>query len=392
MGAADSSAGEPSPVAGTTTTSLPVDPEPGETQPIDHTLDLVGDTDTDSDSAAATPPDAAPPTPLPSIDGVPDAAIPGIITPSRDLADPGFSATTDAFFRLARANPATSLTVVRNGEIVWSAASGSTIDGQPTLSDSPMVVASVSKFVVAVGVTRLESLGLLRTDDPVPWSDMGLSPGTEWNDVTVRELLDHTGGLRKLRTSWFTGQGSCRDYIPYLLTSAPTGDRGRWVYSNGNFCLLGLLLESQTGLPLDQALQQLVFDPIGADGVHLTDAGLAPTDVAHAPGVDRLSRLGGAGTLVMSTDDVAVLAGTLAPGDRWLLRPPGMFTDQYGYGHTGTIEGAKACVWLLDGGSTTVAATVAGDSPSTGGSVCDIIVPAVATDLGMNAGRPDRTP
>lgn len=255
-----------------------------------------------------------------------------------------------------------------------------------------MVVASVSKIVVAVAVARLHQQGAIDVAAPVPWTDLGLAPHPGWADVTVRELLDHRSGLAKARFSWFTGQGTCPEYVPSLLTSPPLGHRGTWVYSNGNYCLLGLLVAERTGLALDDALQHLVFDPVGVDGVHLTDGGLQPGDLPHFEGVARLSRLGGAGTLIVSTDDLAVMLGRLIPADFETLQAPGVFTDQYGFGHTGTIDGAKACVWLLDFGTTVISATIAGNSVSSGGSVCDAVVPAVATDLGIGAGRPDRTP
>lgn len=312
--------------------------------------------------------------------------------PERPLANPFFGESNDAFDRLAAANAAASMTIARGGEIVFTRASGRTIDDLEASGDSPMVVASVSKIIVAVGVARLHDAGLVDVAAPVPWADLGLTPDPAWGDVTVRELLDHTSGLTKSRFSWFTGEGTCRDYVPNLLTSPPLAHRGQWVYSNGNYCLLGLLIEHRSGLPLDQALQQLVFDPVGADGVHLTSGGLQPGDVVHPEGVDRLSRLGGAGTLIVSTDDTAVALGRLTAADLAILQPPGVFTDQYGWGHTGTVDGAKACIWVFDGGDTVVSATIAGNSVGTGGGVCDIVVPAVAVDLGFGGERPVRTP
>jgi CubicO group peptidase (beta-lactamase class C family) len=255
-----------------------------------------------------------------------------------------------------------------------------------------MVVASVSKIIVAIAIARLHEQGLVDVFAPFPWADVGLDPNDGWSDVTIRELLDHRSGLSKARYSWFTGEGTCRDYVPSLLTSPPNGDRGRWVYSNGNYCLLGLLVEQRTGEPLDVALQQLVFDPIGASGVHLTYGGLLPGDQPHPDGVDRLSRLGGAGTLIVSTDDTAMALARMTPVDRMILQPPGVFTDQYGFGHTGTVDGAKACIWVLEDGVTVVSATISGNSVSSGGGVCDVVVPAVASDLGFGSAKPDRTP
>ena len=284
------------------------------------------------------------------------------------------------------------MTVVRGGEIVFTRGSGQTIDGPEATGDSPMVVASVSKLIVAVAIARLHEQGAIDVAGPVPWADIGLTPNAEWGDVTIRELLDHRSGLSKARFSWFNGEGTCREYVPSLLNSPPQGHRGTWVYSNGNYCLLGLLVEQRTGLQLDQALQQLVFDPVGADGVHLTYGGLQPGDVPHPDGVDRLSRLGGAGTLIVSTDDIAAMLASTTAADREVMTWPGVIIDQDGWGDTGTVDGALACAWVLEGGRTVVAATVAGRSPSTGGGVCDRVVPALADDLGIGQGRPDRSP
>ncbi len=367
----------------TTTTSTPATSTSGPT--------------TSTSRPTTSPTTSAPPIP-PTTTAAPTTTVAPTITlplpppPARALADPFLHASNEAFDRLARANAGASMTIARGGQIVFSRASGQTVDGLVATADSPMVVASVSKLIVALAVARLHEQGRIDVFGPVPWGEVGLAPNPAWNDVTVRELLDHTSGLPKVRNSWFTGEGTCRDYVPSLLTSPPQSHRGTWVYSNGNYCLLGLVVEQRTGLPLDQALQQLVFDPVGARGVHLTYGGLVSGDLPHAEGVERLSRLGGAGTLIVSTDDTALAFGRLTLADIWILQPPGVFTDQYGWGHTGTVDGAKSCIWVLDGGDTVVSATIAGNSVSAGGGVCDIVVPAIATDLGVGSGRPDRTP
>jgi len=221
---------------------------------------------------------------------------------------------------------------------------------------------------------------------------MAVAVHPAWADVTPRELLAHTSGMPVVRREWFEGGTDCAGFLPFLLGSPPTGTRDRWTYSNGNYCALGLLVESATGLPLDAAARALVFDPLGPTGVHLTTGGQVPTDVAYQPGVERLSRLGGAGTFIVSTDDLAAVFAALTPTDLELLTWPGVIVDQYGWGHTGTVDGALSCLWVLEGGRTVVAATVAGGSPPTGGDVCDRVVPAVADDLGIGLGTPDRSP
>jgi CubicO group peptidase (beta-lactamase class C family) len=175
------------------------------------------------------------------------------------------------------------------------------------------------------------------------------------------------------------------------MSRPPGGLRGVWTYSNGNFCALGILVESLTGMPLDEALDALVFDPAGLSGAHLTTDGQQPEDIVYHRGVARLSRLGGAGSLIVSTDSIAGALAAMGPADYEALRLPSGFVDQYGFGYTGTVGGAVACAWVLEGGRTVVAATLSGERPSTGGAVCDLVEPAIAFDLGFWAGTPNRS-
>ena len=300
-------------------------------------------------------------------------------------------ASNRAADQLARGGAAT-MTIVRDGRTVLQRASGTTIDGASATSDSPMVVASVSKLLTALMIARLDEAGAIDVDAPMPWTDIGVPTHPGWADVTLRELLAHTSGMPVERWAWFGGRIECGDFLGSLLDRPPATTRGKWTYSNGNYCALGLLVEQVTGLPLDGAAQALLFDPVGSSGAHLTTEGQLATDVEYRLGVERLSRLGGAGTFIVSTDDLTAVLADVTASDLSVLVWPGVMIDQYGWGHTGTVDGALACAWVLEGGRTVVAATVSGRSPSTGGEVCDLVVPAVAADLGISRGTPDRSP
>ena len=89
---------------------------------------------------------------------------------------------------------------------------------------------------------------------------------------------------------------------------------------------------------------------------------------------------------------MAALLSSVTAADRAMLSLPGVMVDQYGWGHTGTVDGARACAWVMEDGRTVIAATVAGSRPSTGGRLCDQVVPALAQDLGIFAGPPVRLP
>jgi len=307
--------------------------------------------------------------------------------------NPGAPALRVAFASLAQGNAAAALTVLTDGQPLVQLASGSTNGGAAITSDTPMVVASVSKLVTALTIARLVHEGLLAVDQPVPWDALGFVADPAWASVTVRDLLDHTSGIPIARKTWLDDPGSCALPLADLLAGLPDPGRGTWLYSNGNYCALGLLVELVTGERYDAAAYRLVLAPAGITGPHLSVDGSGPDDAPYAKGVARLDRLGAAGQWLASTDDVAALLMAITDLDREVLTWPGVFADQYGWGHTGSVDGAFSCAWVIDDGRSVVAATVSGGMPGSGGRVCDIVLPAAAADLGLPYyGEPVRTP
>jgi hypothetical protein len=108
--------------------------------------------------------------------------------------------------------------------------------------------------------------------------------------------------------------------------------------------------------------------------------------------VRRLDRLGGAGTWVASSDDIGALLSAVTEADRSMLTLPGVMVDQYGWGHTGSVDGTRACAWVMEEGRTVLTAFIAGNRPSSGGRLCSTLVPALAQDLGIFAGPSVRLP
>lgn len=367
------------------------------TAPITTTAPAVDPPATDPPSEASPSTTAAPSSTPPPTSSEPSAADdPDIAADGSGASDPLLlPATFDAFVRLSRGVEAASLSVWRDGEPVFQGAVGTDRAGAPLTSESPLVVASVGKLITALTVARLAERGALTVDAPVPWEAMGLDPHPGWSTVTVRDLLDHTSGMPVARQSWLDDPGTCADPLRRLLVAPPTTERGRWRYSNGNYCALGLLIEHLTGDRYDVAAHQLVFVPAGVVGPRLTVDGPAPGDGPYRRGIDRFDRLGAAGSWLAGTDHVAAVLARVTDADLETLRWPGIFLDEFGWGHTGTVAGARACAWVLEEGRTAVAVTIAGERPQVGGGLCDVVLPALATDLGLAglAGLvPDRSP
>jgi CubicO group peptidase (beta-lactamase class C family) len=348
-------------------------------------------------SAAATVPPSEPVTvPASQPATVPaTVTVPATSTSSTTAPDPAvidFEHLRAAATGLVDGNLGVSVSVWRDGTPVVSFTSGRRTDGQPIDRDSQFVIASVSKLVTALSIARLAERGEIDVHAPVPWDAMGVRHDPAWDDVTVRQLLDHTSGMPEARATWLDDPGPCSIPLELAMAGPPTVDAGTWHYSNGNYCALGMLVTHVTGLDLDDAADALVFGPAGIDGPFLTTDGPRPTSVPYAKGLARLSRLGGAGTWMASPDDIAAVLSAVTGADLQTLAWPGIILDQYGWGHTGSVDGASTCAWVLQGGRTVVTAFVSGPRPGTGGKVCDRVVPALALDLGIWAGEPARTP
>jgi D-alanyl-D-alanine carboxypeptidase len=289
--------------------------------------------------------------------------------------------------RLGTGNLAVSVSVWREGWPIYQRAVGQRVDGAAVTSSTPFVQASVSKVLTSVTVARLAARGRIELDAAPPWSAMGLAHHPQWETVSVRELIAHESGLPIAPDAWFDARGSCATPLVELLAEPPTQRRGEWTYSNGNYCALGLLLEHVTGERYDVATRRLLLEPANVFGGHLSVDGLRSDDAPYPLGVQRLDRLGAAGQWLLSTDEVAAALSTVTRRDLRALTGPGIFRDMFGWGHTGTVDGAKSCAWVLDDLDAVVVATVSGNRPARGSWLCAEVLPAVISDLSAPRGN-----
>ena len=128
-------------------------------------------------------------------------------------------------------------------------------------------IGSISKTMTATAVMRLVEKGLLDLDAPVRryLPDLQLADEGVAAAVTLRHLLNHTGGWAG---DYFSETGLGDDaLIRYVEEMAelpqltPLGDV--WAYNNSAFSLAGRVIEAVTGQTYEQAMQELVFDPLG---------------------------------------------------------------------------------------------------------------------------------
>lgn len=124
-------------------------------------------------------------------------------------------------------------------------------------------IASVTKTLTATGMQRLIEKGVV--DPQMPVRDFFPEVKLErFGDEPLRinHLLTHSGGLPDLR--YYHVPDYIRpDEVDFIVHRPiyPPGKHYR--YSNENFLLAGAVIEKATGMPLEEAMRVLVFDPVG---------------------------------------------------------------------------------------------------------------------------------
>lgn len=296
----------------------------------------------------------------------PAAAAAGLIgaAPAGALERSTTSSATDAYqaaldaARKAADAPGVSAAVVRSGELVWSGASGTTVDGSKLDMDSPMVIGSVTKTFVAALILQLAEEGRLSIDATVAeyLPELELVGADE---ITLRQLLNHTSGLADVfnettrigieedpQHSWSTAELLGALHEPWY---APGED---WAYANTNYLLLTLVAERVTGMTLEQSLGDRFLIPLGLNGSRL----LSPADGAAGPlGPAWTTIFRGSGAMVATASDLARWGDALYAGPVLLQRTRhqmlefnahdhGLGTQRLevagvlGYGHTGLLD------------------------------------------------------
>ena len=234
-----------------------------------------------------------------------------------------------------RGAPGCVVGVQRGGELLFRGAYGlaSLELAVPLTPRSRFRIASVSKQFTVTAVLMLAAMGRLRLDDEVHVHVPELAPLP--HPVTLEQLMRNTSGLpdflEMLRLGG-VGLEARIDRATMLrciarnrhLNFAPGS---RFLYSNSNFLLLGLVVERLAGCSLGDFLQQQVFGPLGLHDTVLEVAcdtplpGLATPYLPDGQGGWRRAmhgfEHGGEGGLVSCIDDLLLWSrelGRTAPG------------------------------------------------------------------------------
>ena len=126
-------------------------------------------------------------------------------------------------------------------------------------------IASLTKVIgTTTSIMLLVDRGLLRIEYPV-YKYIKAFDTPEKREITIRHLLTHTAGLYEWYPLYYRASDKTESYkvIEELPLMFPVGAQRR--YSDLGFVLLGEIIETISGLPLEKFMRQNIFTPLGMD-------------------------------------------------------------------------------------------------------------------------------
>ena len=158
------------------------------------------------------------------------------------------------------------------GRLSWESGSNS-VTAERTIYD----LASLTKVVgTTTALMVLYDEGRIHLDDPVSKFVPGFSGGSK-DQVTLRMLLEHRSGLPAGRDLWRIARTPAEARDAVIATPLVCEPNRCYEYSDLGADMLGFVVESVAGEPMDKFLEERVFGPLG-----MTDTGFRPADSLRA--------------------------------------------------------------------------------------------------------------
>ncbi|MCX6227447.1 MAG: serine hydrolase [Bacteroidia bacterium] len=190
--------------------------------------------------------------------------------------------------------PCIQITIIDSLGNIWSVATG-TADlkrNKPVTTNNVLRLASITKTFTATVILTLIDQGKLNLDDKLTTY---FPEFTEANDVTIKNLLNHSSGIKDLLTlpdiilnsSLFSDKiwdiNSIVQTISKKGLSFQTGTDHQ--YSNTNYVLLGLIAEKITKRKITEIYKEFIFNPLNINKLTLVPQEKSPETLVS--GFDR---------------------------------------------------------------------------------------------------------
>lgn len=172
--------------------------------------------------------------------------------------------------------PGIAVAVSQGGRVVFARGAGmaNLEHDQQITPNSVFQAASVSKQFTAFATLLLVSEGKVNLDEDIRTyiPELAEHPKT----ITVRHLLNHTGGLREISTltvmaGWLDDDIRTQEQVLELITRqrGVNFEAGAEVeYSNTGYILLSEIVARVAGKPFEQFIEERIFTPLEMNNTH----------------------------------------------------------------------------------------------------------------------------
>lgn len=170
--------------------------------------------------------------------------------------------------------------VAKNGKPISKRAYGGNASRMATHIDTRFDIASLGKMFTSVAIAQLAQQGKLSYSDSIGKFLPDYPNRQAAEQVTLHHLLTHTSGIgdfldkQEYQTARHGGGGrfqTMRDWFPFFASdplSFRPGEKND--YSNGNFIVLGAIIEKVTGHSYFDYVREHIFKPAGMNNTILT--------------------------------------------------------------------------------------------------------------------------
>ena len=228
--------------------------------------------------------------------------------------DAQLEALTESLVQLHAPGALLGVSVGGQGRFLGVAGVAGVDDATPLDPAMHLRIGSITKTVTATAVLQLVDRCLLGLDDTIDrWQ-----PGVRGADViTVRDLLGMRSGIHDYaETAEFNTVFSSDplfewepqqliDIVAHRDPMFPAGSAH--FYSNTNYIILGLIVESITGQPLEQVIEERVLQPLG----------LLNTSFPTTPAIPSPAAPGGSVVIDPNGDLVSEMPFNMNPSAAW---------------------------------------------------------------------------
>jgi N-acyl-D-amino-acid deacylase len=190
--------------------------------------------------------------------------------------------------------PGGAVAVLRDGKLIYARGFGyaDVANKTPVQPDALFRIASVSKPITSAAIMKLVEEGKLTLDDRVAPFIAHLTPAPgatvdpRWEQITVRQLLNHTGGWDRDKPNGgfdpmfrpgiaaaavnAPAPASAETVIRYMKGMPFDFNPGeKFAYSNFGYAILGRVIERAGGMRYEDYVRTRVLQPVGANRTRL---------------------------------------------------------------------------------------------------------------------------